>query len=118
MSPEQARKFAQEWVAAWNTHDVTKLMTYCAEEFEMSSPLVSDVGAGASGTVKGREAVGEYWGNMLVRAPGLRFDLVNVLTGVSSIIVVFRLINRRLAAQVLEFNPEGKIVRGEAYFSM
>ena len=57
MSPEQARKFAQEWVAAWNTHDVTKLMTYCAEEFEMSSPLVSDVGAGASGTVKGREAV-------------------------------------------------------------
>ena len=55
---------------------------------------------------------------MLVRAPGLRFDLVDVLIGVSSIIVVFRLINRRLAAQVLEFNPEGKIVRGEAYFSM
>lgn len=110
--------FAQEWVAAWNTHDVTKLMTFCAEDFEMSSPLVSDVGAGASGTVKGREAVGEYWGNMLVRAPGLRFELVDVLTGLANIIVILRLVNRRLAAQVLEFNSEGKIVRGEAYFSM
>lgn len=118
ITPEQAREFAQKWVAAWNTHDVKTLLSFCAEGFEMSSPLVADLGAESSGTIHGRDAVGAYWERMLARAPTLRFDLVDVLTGVGSVVVVFRMANGRMAAQMLEFGADGKLARGAAHFAL
>ena len=117
MNPEQARDFGDQWIAAWNAHDVKRLLSYCAESFEMSSPLVADTGADISGTIKGREAVGEYWTQTLIRVPASRFELMEVLTGVSSVVILFRTMNGRLAAQVLEFGADGKIVRGAAHFA-
>ena len=38
-------------------------------------------------------------------------------TGVSSVVVLFRTMNGHLAAQVLEFGADGKIVRGAAHFA-
>jgi len=118
MTPEQAREFGEQWIAAWNAHDVKRLLSHCAEGFEMSSPLVADSGADASGTIKGRDAVGEYWTQTLMRVPASRFELVEVLSGVASLVVLFRTMNGRLAAQVLEFDADGKIVRGAAHFAL
>jgi hypothetical protein len=118
MTPEQAKAFAEEWIGAWNRHDIKLLLSKCAPEFEMSSPLVTDAGADTSGTVRGREAVGEYWTRMLVRAPALRFDLAEVLTGAHSLVLVFRTTSGRTAAQYLEFGADGKIVRGAAHFAL
>lgn len=118
MTPEQAREFGEQWIAAWNAHDVKRLLSHCAEGFEMSSPLVTDSGADASGTIKGRDAVGEYWTQTLMRVPASRFELVEVLSGVASLVILFRTMNGRLAAQVLEFDADGKIVRGAAHFAL
>jgi len=35
MDKEFANKFAREWVEAWNCHDLDKIMTHYAEDFEM-----------------------------------------------------------------------------------
>lgn len=117
MTPEQARDFGTQWIAAWNAHDVKRLLSYCAENFEMRSPLATDSGASASGSIKGRDAVGEYWTQTLMRVPASRFELVEVLSGVASVVVLMRTMNGRLAAQVLEFGDDGKIVRGAAHFA-
>jgi hypothetical protein len=118
MTPEQARDFGTQWISAWNAHDVKRLLSYCAQGFEMSSPLAADSGASASGVIKGRAAVGEYWTQTLLRVPGSRFELVDVLSGVESVVVLFRTMNGKLAAQVLEFDGDGRIVRGAAHFAL
>jgi ketosteroid isomerase-like protein len=36
-----AEHFASEWIAAWNAHDLTRVLSHYADDFEMSSALVT-----------------------------------------------------------------------------
>ena len=35
-----AERFAAEWVEAWNAHDLERVLSHYAEDFEMSSPYI------------------------------------------------------------------------------
>lgn len=35
-----AQAFAREWIAAWNAHDMDRILSHYADDFEMSSPLI------------------------------------------------------------------------------
>jgi ketosteroid isomerase-like protein len=35
-----AERFAKEWVAAWNSHDLDRVLAHYEEDFEMSSPII------------------------------------------------------------------------------
>jgi hypothetical protein len=118
MTSEKEMKFGEAWIAAWNTHDIKKLMGQCAKDIELSSPLVVDSGASADGIIKGRDAVGEFWTKTLMRVPGSRLELVDVLSGIDSRIVIFRTPNGGLGAHVLHFRADGKIVRAGAHFAL
>ena len=41
MDPAQARAIAQEWVAAFNSHDVDAIVSHYAESVELTSRLVT-----------------------------------------------------------------------------
>lgn len=36
----RAQEFAAEWIAAWNSHDLERILSHYAEDFEMASPLI------------------------------------------------------------------------------
>lgn len=38
ISPEFAAQFAQEWVVAWNSRDLDRILLHYADDFEMFSP--------------------------------------------------------------------------------
>ena len=57
---EIAEKFSKEWVEAWNSHDIDKILSHYTEDFEMSSPLIVSRMEITSGTLKGKEAVRKY----------------------------------------------------------
>jgi ketosteroid isomerase-like protein len=40
ITKEQALDFAHEWVAAWNAHDLERVLSHYTEDFEMSSPFI------------------------------------------------------------------------------
>jgi hypothetical protein len=48
-----ADKFAQEWIAAWNAHDVDRVLTHYTNDFEMTSPVITQVTGEPSGKLKG-----------------------------------------------------------------
>ena len=54
------------------------------------------------GPCKGKAKVGAYWKAGLAASPPLRFELIDVFTGVGSLTIHYRSVGRRIAAEVLE----------------
>lgn len=116
MDHDFAHRFAAEWIAAWNAHDLERVLGHYADDFEMSSPLIVQVAGEPSGTLKGKAAVGAYWRRALDLMPGLRFELLTVLVGIGSIVLHYRSA-RGLSAEVLHFGPDGKVTRAYAHYA-
>jgi hypothetical protein len=118
MDQDFARHFAAEWIAAWNSHDLGRILSHYAEDFEMSSPVIIQIAGEPSGTLRGKAAVGAYWGKALQLIPELHFELVTVLAGVSSVTLYYRGAQGRLAAEVFHFGADGKVVRAFAHYAV
>lgn len=58
ITPEFASQFSQEWLSAWNGHDLEAILSHYAEDFEMISPYIVAITGEPSGTLKGKRAVG------------------------------------------------------------
>jgi hypothetical protein len=111
-----AEHFADEWIAAWNSHDLGRIMAHYEDNFEMSSPIIVALAGEPSGKLRGKTAVGAYWAKALQKAPGLRFELVTVLAGVDSVTIYYNG-HRGLCAEVLHFSPSGKVRAAFAHYA-
>lgn len=111
-----AHAFAEEWVAAWNSHDLERIFAHYTDDFTMSSPLIVELMHEPSGVLKGKDQVRPYWKRGLAAMPPIKFELVEVFVGVDSITIYYRSVGRKMAAEVLVFNDYGKVVKGIAHY--
>jgi hypothetical protein len=117
MDAEFAHRFAAEWIEAWNAHDLDRVLSHYADDFEMSSPIIIQMVGEASGTLKGKAAVGAYWKKALTMIPDLHFELVNVLAGANSITLYYKGAGGRLVAEVFHFGADEKVTRAFAHYA-
>jgi len=111
-----ARTFAEEWIAAWNSHDLERIFAHYSDDFEMSSPLIVERMNEPNGVLKGKERVRPYWQLGLSATPPVRFELVDVFAGVDSITIYYRSVARKMAAEVLIFNDRHEVVKGISHY--
>lgn len=116
IEPATARRFAEQWIDAWNRHDLDAVLAHYAEGFEFSSPLIVDIAGEPGGILRGKDAVRGYWAQGLARIPELRFELMDVLTGIDRIVLYYRG-HRGMVAESLEFDPDGRVVRAAACYA-
>ena len=109
-----AARFAVEWIAAWNSHDLDRILSHYADDFEMRSPLVVQRGIDASGVLRGKAAVAAYWRQGLAATPPIRFELVGVYAGIGTIAIHYLSVGRRMVVEVVELGADGKVTRGSA----
>lgn len=112
----QANEFANEWIEAWNSHDLERILSHYTDDFEMSSPFIIERMNEPSGILKGKDNVRPYWQKGLEQIPPLKFELLNVLVGVESVTLLYRNSSGFLAAEVLTFNDKGKVIKGNAHY--
>ena len=112
-----ALHFANEWIDAWNAHDLDRILAHYTDGFEMSSPVIVTLMNEASGTLRGKAAIREYWARALAQRPDLRFELVNVFAGAGSVTVTYRG-HRGLSAEVFWFDAALKVVRAAAHYGV
>lgn len=112
-----ARHFAEEWIAAWNSHDLSRVLAHYADDFEMSSPVIVAIGGDPSGTLKAKERVGAYWATALQRIPDLHFELLTTMVGVNSVTLYYKGARGRLAAEVFHFGADQKVVKAFAHYA-
>lgn len=116
IDPAWAREYAQEWIAAWNSHDMERILSHYADDFEMASPLIVERMQVPSGKLKGKDHVRPYWQNGLEALPPLKFELLDVFSGVDSIAIYYRSVGRKMACEVLFFNPQRQVVHAAANY--
>jgi hypothetical protein len=118
MSEEFASKFAAEWISAWNRRDLDTLLKHYADDVEFTSPFVQRILGNESSTLKGIDAVREYFSRALAAYPRLHFGLFGVYSGARSIVVQYRSVAGLLAAESMEFNETRKVCRVHAHYSV
>ncbi len=111
-----AEHFGKDWIEAWNSHDLDRILAHYSDDFTMSSPRIATVANEPSGTLAGKAAVGAYWRKALALVPDLHFELISTLVGADSVVLYYRGA-RGLAAEVFFFDATGTVVKSCAHYA-
>lgn len=116
MNALDANRFADEWQAAWNAHDVERVLAHFAPDVVWTSPTAAQLIPGSDGVVKGISALRSYFDRGVAPGSDLRFEVVAVYLGVRSIVVNYRNQRGILVNEVMIFDPEGRVIEGHAAY--
>ena len=109
----EPRSFAEQWIDAWNRHDVERVLLAFADDVVFTSPTAERVVPESRGTVRGKDALRAYWTRALRGNPELHFTLVAVYAGVDTIVINYRNQTGTVVNEVLTFE-DGLVVAGHA----
>jgi hypothetical protein len=116
LTQAQARRLAEEWIEAWNSHDLDAIMRLYAADVVFQTPTVIDTLGIPDGCVRGAERLREHFARGLARLPDLRFDLEAVYTGVRAIAITYRWADGTPVCELHEYDDEGLIERVQALY--
>jgi hypothetical protein len=111
LTAEKASQFAEEWIEAWNSHDLNRIVAHYLDDIIFSSPFVASVGGVAAGSVCGREALGVYFKAALSKFPSLRFELNTVVHETERLNIIYKRVNDILAAETMVLSDDFHIKR-------
>jgi hypothetical protein len=111
---ETANKFAEEWIAAWNSHDVDRILWFYRHDVAFSSPVLARLKPETEGHLKGRDGLRAYWTRGLSLKPDLKFQLIRVLSGISRCIVHYQNEDGRFCAESFVFDSLGSVIESHA----
>src|SRR5512142_1668127 len=106
-----SRAFADDWINAWNSHDLDGILSHYSEDVILISPVAAKL-LNNDGTVRGKAALRDYFQRGLTAYPDLRFDLIDVLWGLETIVLLYRNnVRGTKTAEVMQLTPQGKVSR-------
>jgi predicted ester cyclase len=117
MTKEEAWRWAEDWVAAWNAHDLELILTHYEDGVELTSPVAGQLLGTADGRVMGKANLRAYFQKGLEAYPGLQFRLEDVFWGVGSVVVVYKNQRGTRTAEFMELSAAGKVARVVANYS-
>ena len=117
ITKEFAAHFAQDWIEAWNSHDLDRILEHYSDDFEMTSPMIVNLMSVASGTLKGKEKIREYWAKGLDRFPDLHFELNQTTYGVETIALYYDAVSGRKSVEWFLFDNNGKVIKSIAHYN-
>ena len=109
--------FAEEWIAAWNKHDLDRILCHYAQNVVFRSPRIALVTGNATCVVRGIDALRAYWQQALDRNPNLRFELERVYASKDAITIAYRNHRGQNAAETLIFDELGLVTEGLAAYA-
>jgi len=118
MTREQARAFADDWAAAWNELAVERVLSHFDEDVSFTSPTALAVVGVA--TVRGKQALREYWNAAVARVESLHFAVDRVLwdAGTRELAIIYeseRGGRRKRVSENLTFGADGRVVSAEVF---
>ena len=117
MMNDEARKLANDWIAAWNAHDLDLIMTHYEDAIELTSPAAAQLLGTPDGRVVGRPNLRAYFQRGLEAYPDLRFQLEDVLWGINSVVLYYTNQKGTRTAEFMELSANGKVARVVANYN-
>ena len=117
LTKTEVTKFAEEWISAWNSQDLEKIMSHYEEDVELTSPAAALLLKDPNGKVIGKNNLRTYFAKGLEAYPNLEFTLKDIMWGINSIVLYY--INQRgtCTGEYMEISPRGKVSRVVANYS-
>jgi ketosteroid isomerase-like protein len=116
LSTQEGERLAQEWLEAWNAHDLEAIMGLYAPEVSFQTPTIIDTLGIPDGRVSGKEALREHFARGLERLPDLRFNRDQVYVGVRSLAITYAWADGTPVAELHEYDDDGLIERVQALY--
>ena len=116
ITQEQCDKFAQEWLAAWNSRSIDAIMHHYADSIVFSSPFAIAIAPASAGLIKVKEQLRNYFSAALAKYPDLHFELFQVLVGVSSVVLYYKSVKDLYAAETMVIKKAKESDSGEDKF--
>jgi hypothetical protein len=111
LTGDWVKEFAQEWVRSWNAHDLEAILAHYADGVVLTSPVAARLLSDPSGNVRGKAALRAYFSKGLAAYPDLKFELVDVMAGLSSVVLYYTNQVGKKTGEFMEFDGDGKVVR-------
>lgn len=107
----------QALLAAWNAHDLERILAHYSEDVELSSPLVAKLTGRSESVLRGKVTLRDYFARGLIAYPTLHFDFIRLYAGVQSCVVEYHSVNGMRTAELMEFDEQGKVRRVLAHYA-
>ncbi len=117
LTETEVHKFANHWVEAWNSHDLEEIMSHYASDVVLVSPVAAKILNDPSGVVRGKDALRTYFKRGLEAYPDLKFELVDVMWGLSSVVLYYVNQKSTKTGKFMEIDASGKVVRVVANYN-
>jgi predicted ester cyclase len=117
VTKEEAWKLANDWVEAWNSHDLDRIMAHYEDEVELTSQVAVHLLGKPDGKVVGRANLRAYFQRGLEAYPDLGFHLDDVLFGINSVVLYYRNQKGTRSAEFMKISPTGKLASVVANYS-
>ena len=117
MTELEAHQFAEEWISAWNSHDLDAILSHYETGVVLTSPVAARILNDPSGVVEGKDKLREYFRRGLEMFPQLKFELFDVMYGLHSVVLCYRNQRGTRTAEFMDFGDGGKVIRVVANYS-
>jgi ketosteroid isomerase-like protein len=117
LTRKDAHDFASHWVNAWNSHDLDEIMLHYSTDIVLVSPAAAKLLSDPSGVVQGKEALRAYFRRGLEAYPNLKFELIDVMWGISSIVLYYVNQKGTKTGEFMELDADAKVTRVVANYS-
>jgi hypothetical protein len=115
MTESEARKLASGWIAAWNSHDLDAILSHYAPEVVLISPVAAALLGHPK--VTGKDSLRAYFEKGLAAYPDLAFRPIEVMWGVSSVVLHYLNHHQKKCAEFMEVGSDGKVIRVIAHYN-
>lgn len=102
-------EFVAEWIAAWNAHDLDRILSHYAADAVVRTPLAAVRVPESGGVVRGHDALRAYWGPALEVMTDLHFELVEAMPTVDGVTILYRNHRGQLVAETVLWGDDGLV---------
>ncbi len=88
-APADLATLAREWIDAWNSRDLDRILSLYSDDSEMTSPKIAALGFDDSGTLRGKDNLRAYWSKALTFRPNLHFTLIEAFVSPDSVALLY-----------------------------
>jgi ketosteroid isomerase-like protein len=113
----EARQFAKHWMEAWNSHDLEQILSHYADDVILISPIAAKLLGEPSGLVKSKAALRAYFAKGLEVYPDLKFELLEVMWGVNSLVLYYLNQKGAKCGEFMDLGANGKVIKVIAHYN-
>ncbi len=117
MTEADATRFADEWIAAWNSHNLELILGHYSDDATLTLALVARILGPGQVTVCGKPALRDYFQRGLDLYPDLSFTLWGCYPGVDSFVVHYQGVRGLRAAELMRVDAAGRVCEVVAHYA-